>query len=304
MILVAGASGFVGRALLEEFARYEGAHPPVRALVRTEFDAVRLRDQGHETVTADLITRRGLHEAMTGVETMVYLVHTVDRAGDIVASDLEAVQNAMLAARLAGVRRVVFLGCIAASEASLSRYLLARWAVELAIRQSGLQTVILRSSLIVGRGGTLFEMMRRLVDHSPVVPLFSWRRILVEPVALADVTEALRIAVLDHELDGRSFDICGSERITFGAVVRGWGRAHDKTRLYLPLPGRGERISEHAAWALARLPRRETRLLLETLGEPQVCRDPSRRFPLPQRPLSYSQTVAALADSQGTLTTP
>jgi uncharacterized protein YbjT (DUF2867 family) len=297
MILVAGAAGFVGHALLEELRGHESSGAPVRALVRSEFDAVRLRDQGHEAVTADLITRRGLHEAMQGVETVVYLVHTVDRPGDIIASDLEAVQNAMLAARLAGVQRVVFLGCVGSSEAALSRYLLSRWAVELAVRQSGLRTVILRSSLIVGRGGTLFEMMRRLVDRSPVVPLFSWRRVPVEPVALADVVEALRIAILDEELDGRAFDVCGSERTTFGGVVRGWGHANAKKRVYVPLPGRGERVSEHAAWTLARLPRRETRLLLETLRDAQVCRDPSRRFPLPHRPLTYSQTLANLAQS-------
>lgn len=297
MILVAGASGFVGRALLEEFRRFEGGHPPVRALVRSEFDAVRLRDQGYEAVTADLVSRRGLHEAMHGVETVVYLVHTIDRSDDLIASDLEAAQSAMLAARQAGVRRVVFLGCVGSSEASLSRYLLSRWAVELAVRQSGLNSTVLRSSLIVGRGGTLFEMMRRLVDRSPVVPLFAWRRTAVEPVALSDVTEALRMAVLDEELDGRSFDICGSERMTFGGLVRGWGRTNGKTRLYLPLPGYGERTSEHAAWTLARLPRRETRLLLETLREAQVCRDPSRRFPLPHRPLSYEQALAGLSDN-------
>jgi len=298
VILVAGASGFVGRALLEEFASYEGGAPPVRALVRSEFDAVRLRDHGYEAVTADLLSRRGLHEAMQGVETLVYLVHTVDRPGDVVASDLEAVQNAMLAARLAGVQRVVFLGCVGASEASVSRYLLGRWAVELAVRQSGLHTVILRSSLIVGRGGTLFEVMRRLVDRSPVVPLFSWRRVPVEPVALADVTEALRLACLDRELDGRSFDVCGSERTTFGGLIRGWGRAQHKRRLYLPLPGHGEAIGEHAAWTLARLPRRETRLLLETLRDPQVCRDPSRRFPLSHRPQSYQQALDALVEER------
>jgi uncharacterized protein YbjT (DUF2867 family) len=137
MILVAGAAGFVGHALLEELRGHESSGAPVRALVRSEFDAVRLRDQGHEAVTADLITRRGLHEAMQGVETVVYLVHTVDRPGDIIASDLDAVQNAMLAARLAGVERVVFLGCVGSSETALSRYLLSRWAVELAVRQSG-----------------------------------------------------------------------------------------------------------------------------------------------------------------------
>lgn len=292
-VLVAGAAGFVGHALLEAFASIPDA-PAVRSLVRTEFDAVRLRDQGFEAVTADLVTRRGLDSAVRGIETLVYLVHTIDRGGDVVAHDLEAIQNAMIAARAAAVSRVIFLGCAGASEASVSRYLISRWAVELAVRQSGLRHVILRAPLIVGRGGTLCELLRRLVDRSPVVPLFAWRNTAVEPVALADVTEALVQAALDPGLDGRSFDITGAERMTLGAMVRGLGHARGRHRVYLPLPGYGERIMESAAWTLARLPRREARLLLETLREPQVCRDPSRRFPLPHRPMGYTQALAAL----------
>ena len=295
MILVAGASGFVGAALVAELLG--GASPrPVRAFVRREFDAVRLRDQDVEAVTGDLVAGTGLTAAMHDVETLVYLVHTAGLPGDVVASDLQAAQNAMLAARTAGVQRVVFLGSIAASEEATSRYLVARWAVELAVRQSGLRATIVRAPFIVGRGGTLFEMMRRFVDRSPVVPLYAWRRTPVEPVALADVVEALRMAVDDPELDGREFDLCGADRITFGEVVRGWGRAAGRRRLYLSLPGRGERVMEQLAWTLARLPRRETRLLLETLREPQVCADPSRHFPLPHRPMGYRAALAAVLE--------
>lgn len=293
-ILVAGAAGMVGQALLAELARTTAARPPMRALVRTEFDAVRLRERGADAVTADLLTRRGLDSAMRGVETLVYLVHTLDAPGDVVANDLEAIQNAMIAARAAGVQRVVFLGCVAADEASGSRYLLARWAVELAVRQSGLRHVIVRAPLIIGHGGTLFELLRRFVDRSPVVPLFAWRRTQAEPAALSDVAEALRIAALDPELDGRSFDLTGAERMTVGALMRALGRVRGRQRLYLPLPGFGERTLEHAAWTLARLPRREARLLLATLREPMVCRDPSRRFPLGRRPLTAAQALAAL----------
>jgi uncharacterized protein YbjT (DUF2867 family) len=295
VILVAGASGVVGGALLDDLRR-RGIATPVRALVRSEFEALRLRDHGVDAVTADVVTRRGLDGAMRGVATVVYLVHTLDRRGDVVANDVETIQNTMVAARAAGVRRVVFLGCVAADEASESRYLLARWAVELAVRQSGLRHVVVRAPLIVGRGSTLYELLRRSVDRSPVVPLFAWRRTPVEPVALADVVEALATAILDEELDGRSFDICGADRLTLGEMVRGIGRAKGRQRLYVPLPGFGERIAEHAAWTLARLPRREARLLLETLREPQVCRDPSRRFPLPRRPLGYQQALAALME--------
>ena len=52
--------------------------------------------------------------------------------------------------------------------------------------------------------------------------------------------------------------------------------------------------SSDLAWSLARLPRRETRLLLETLRVRQVCPDPSRRFPLGRRPVPYEEAVAAV----------
>ena len=294
MILVCGATGFVGRALLAELAR--ASEGPVRGLVRREFDAVRLRDLGFEAVSADLVEGRGLDGAVRGVETLVYLVHTLDRGGDVVANDLEAVQNTMLAARGAGVRRVVFLGHVAASEAAAAPYLVARWAAELAVRQSGLAHVIVRAPLIVGPGGALFEVLRRAVDRSPVVPLFGWRRTQVEPVALRDVVEALRMAALDPHFDGRAFDICGPERMTVGAALHDLARRH-RRRLFVPLPGQGRLATTALGWSLARRPWRETRLLVETLREQQLCRDPSLRFPLPHRPLPYREAVAELGDS-------
>lgn len=295
MILVAGASGFVGRALLAELRSGPSARP-VRALVRREFDAVRLRQQGIDVVTGDLIERRGLDLAMRGVSTLAYLVHTLDRDGDVVANDLEAVQNALIAARAAGVRRVILLGSVGASEESVSSYLLAQWAVELAVRQSGLRWVVVRTPFIIGAGSTPFELMRRLVNRTPVVPLFRWRRTEVEPVALADVVEALRIAIDEPEYDGRLFDMCGAERTTFGRVVREWGRVSGRRRLYVPLPGWGEGVSSQLAWTLARLPRRETTLQLEALRERQVCPDPSLRFPLPHRPLGLRAALTAVLE--------
>ncbi len=239
---------------------------------------------------------------MRGVDTVAYLVHTLDRSGDLVANDLEAAQNLLLAARAAGVRRVVYLGAVGAAEDAPSRHLVARWATELAVRQSELDWVVLRAPLIIGAGSTLFELMRRVVDRSPVVPMFRWRRTEVEPVALADVLLALR-QTLDAPLDDpayseRVFEVCGPDRLTFGDVVRGWGRAAGKRRLWLPLPGWGEGTQEQLAWTLARLPRRETRALLETLRVRQVCSDPSLRFPLPQRPQPLSAALAAVVGDE------
>ena len=146
--------------------------------------------------------------------------------------------------------------------------------------------------MILGRGSEPFAVMRRLVDRSPVVPLFNWRRTAVEPVALADVVEALEMAAADPELDGRSFDICGPDRTTYGTLLREYARASGKRRVFVPVHGRGEAPAAYAGWLLGRRPARRTRLLLETLREPQVCKDPSRRFPLPHRPAPLRRALA------------
>lgn len=291
MILVVGGSRWSGRALLPAL---EGR--PLRTLVSSEYDAVRYRDQGIEAIAGDVLEGRGLDTAMRGVRTLVYLDHVMDRPGDPVANELEAVQNALIAARGAGVERVIFLGSVAAEEEASAPQLIARWAAELAVRQSELGWVVLRTSLVVGRGAMPFEALRRSVDRLPVVPLFQWRRTEMEPVAAGDVLEAIRIAIDDEEIRERSFDVCGSDRVSLGAVVRGWGQAAGKRRLFVPVPGSGVRFGEQLAWTVARLPRRETRLTLETLSERQVCTDPSRRFPLPHRPHGY---LAALAAATG-----
>jgi uncharacterized protein YbjT (DUF2867 family) len=290
VILVAGASGRVGTALMLHLLRQPGR--PLRAFVRREFDAVRLRDRGVEAVVGDLVDGRGLDTAMRGVRTLVYLVHALDRRGDFVVNDLDAVRNTALAARAAGVERVIFLGHIAADPDAPSPYLVGRWAVERALVQSGIPCTVLRAPTIVARGSGPFDLATLLARRLPVAPEFRWRRTLIEPVALADVVEALALAVDNADLDGRSFDIAGPERMTVGGMVRGWADATGRHRAFVPVPAEGIEVQRWAAWALGGYHPREARLLLETYRERQVCADPSRRFPLPHRPLGYRHALA------------
>lgn len=302
MILVVGAAGTVGAAVVQ---RLLAARPPdgeprprLRAFVRAEFDALRLRDQGVEAVVGDLVTGRGVDEAMRGVTSLVYAADTADQPGTdtdgIVTNELEAVQHALIAARAAGVRRVVALSHVAASEEAYSRYLVARWGVELAVRQSGLEWFVMRLPVVVGRGSTPWELHRRLVDRSPVVPMFRSRHVEVEPVALVDVAEAVQLALSGEAAAGQIYYVTGASRVKWSDVVKGWARSSQSQRIFLPLPGWGERSLVALGGTLGRLSRSETTILVETLRERQVCPDPSLRFPLGRRPLDLDAAMSEL----------
>ena len=163
------------------------------------------------------------------------------------------------------------------------------------VRQSRLRSVIVRAPLIVGAGCRPFALVAAAAERPGLAPLLLPTEVALEPVALADVVEALRMAIDDPELDGRRFDLCGAERVTGRALAQAWAGARGRRRLLLPPAGRHPSIA--ALLALPRGPRewRRNRLLLEPLQERQVCADPSSRFPLPHRPLGYAAAVAELA---------
>lgn len=135
MILVTGAAGTTGRALIQTLVE-QGQ--PVRAWVRQPQQAQLWADQALvQVVAGDLADATVQAQALRGVRAM-YLVSSA-------APDSAALQQGLIdAARQAGVQRVVKHSGLGASADSPIH--LARWhaAIEQHLQQSGLEYVILR----------------------------------------------------------------------------------------------------------------------------------------------------------------
>jgi uncharacterized protein YbjT (DUF2867 family) len=100
-VLLTGATGYVGGRLLRAL---EDRGHRVRCLL-----ASRVASQT-EVVAGDVVAGDGLAEALAGVETAYYLVHSMGSAGGFEEEDRRAARNFGAAARAAGVRRIVYLG--------------------------------------------------------------------------------------------------------------------------------------------------------------------------------------------------
>src|SRR5687767_2378684 len=183
MLLVAGASGYVGGRLVRAL---EERGERVRCLARRPQELSARVAPGVEVVAGDVLDVSSLDEAMRGVDTAFYLVHAMGSRSDFQEEERRGALNFARAARAAGVRRIVYLGGLGTA-GDLSPHLASRQDVGRILRESGVTTIELQASIILGSGSLSFEMIRALVERLPVLVTPRWVRQLTQPIAIEDV---------------------------------------------------------------------------------------------------------------------
>jgi uncharacterized protein YbjT (DUF2867 family) len=223
-VLVTGASGYVGAALIPRLVR-EGHD--VRAFAR---DPARVAAAGVDPSTLDValgdaVTGAGLDAALDGVDVAYFLIHSMETAAGAAADgfrsrDRRAAERFAGAARRAGVRRVVYLGGLVPDTRAASAHLASRLEVEETLLEAAPQALALRASIVVGARSRSFRFLVRLVERVPVMPLPSWRDNRTQPIDGRDVLALLVAGGVSPAVDGPlSLDIAGPDVVTYGELV-------------------------------------------------------------------------------------
>lgn len=226
-----GARGLVGRALVDQAVT---AHTPLRALSRAGGPA---RD-GVDWVTGDL--RRGVGAAaLSGVQTVVHLAAQTGAAAPEAYAEVnvEGTRALLEAARTAGVRRFVFVSSIAVRFSSIADYPYAasKLEAERLVRASALEWVIVRPTLILGRGAPNLDKLAGLACL-PMVPLPGGGKVRLQPVDVRDLAAVLLLA--EQMPAGQVLEVGGPQTVSMAdlfrriRVVKGKGGA---PRLPIPL---------------------------------------------------------------------
>jgi len=258
-VLLTGATGFVGSALLPQLLR---AGHDVRAFARTPSRVA----EGVQVVQGDMVTGAGLPAALDGVDVAYYLVHSMEsptatgaRAGGAMAGsagfedrDRRAAEAFAAAARAAGTPRVVYLGGLVPQDEAASRHLASRLEVERILLDAAPTAVAFRASIVVGAGSRSFRFLVRLVERLPMLPLPPWRTFRTQPIDVRDVLAYLVAAASSPALDGAaSLDVAGPDVLTYGEIVE---RIRDHLlvgRSTLRLPINATAIASRVAAAVA-----------------------------------------------------
>ena len=230
LLFVTGASGYIGGRLLRAL---NDRGERVRAMARRP-DELRARvPQAVDVVGGDVLDATSL-EVLQGVDTAYYLVHAMASRRDFEREESAGAQNFACAARAAGVRRIIYLGGL--GQEGLSKHLASRQSVGRILRESGVPTLEVRASIILGSGSLSFELVRSLVERLPVLIVPKWTSTRTQPIAVEDLLAYL-IAALDVTLlSSETVEVGGSDRVSYLDLMKEYARQRSLRRHFVPVP--------------------------------------------------------------------
>jgi uncharacterized protein YbjT (DUF2867 family) len=241
-VCVLGGSGFVGTQLV---TRLVHAGHWVRVVTRNLLHVQQLRVlDTAELRSANVHEPWVLSQLFAGCDAVINLVGILNPRGraTFAAVHTALAAKVMIAARAAGVRRVLHMSSLGADEHGPSRYLRSKGAAETQLRAvpnpelAQPAATIFRPSVIFGPGDSLTNRFARLLRLGGGWLPLARPRTRFAPVCVFDVAEAFVRALDAPQSAGRTYELCGPEVLTLEEIVRLTARVAGLPCHIVPLP--------------------------------------------------------------------
>jgi len=286
MIAVTGATGFIGRHLVERLLL---TRHRVRALVRRPDD---FQVTGADVRRMDVLDESTLPSALDSVDTAYYLVHSLkQKSHEFAKLDRLAANNFLHAAEKSGVRRIVYLGGLGELGPNLSEHLRSRAEVGEILQSGRPATTVLRAGIILGPESASWQMLRQLVERLPVMTTPRWVETRSQPIALRDVLGYLVGCAEVEETDGGTFDIGGPDVLTYRQMMEKLAKVMSKRLYIFGIPVLTPRLSSYWVDLVTDVPSSLAHPLIEGLRNEVICRDHRIQELVPMRLTPYEEAV-------------
>jgi NADH dehydrogenase len=235
-VLVTGASGFIGAALVPRLLA--AGHRPRLMMRGTSVAAT----PGVTVVRGDLADPASLTAAVRGADAVVHLGAATSggRLDPAVTYRVNVGGTTALidACRAAGCRRLVVMSTQHVHLPRPGLYGQTKRIADALFTAAGLDVTILRPSLVYGPGTRgVFVKLAGLVRSLPVIPIIGPGQWHLRPVWVGDLADVVVQSLARPELAGRTYDVGGPDSVTYTEFVASICRALGKPfrRIHLPL---------------------------------------------------------------------
>jgi len=298
-VLILGGTGFIGKRLVSELT---GKNIRLRLLVRdpSKVPTTILKNKNIEIVRGDIVRGDGLKEAVRGIHTAYYLVHSMGsksmrKSTEFARMDKSAAENFVNFADAAGVKRTIYLGGLGEVGKNLSAHLRSRDEVAEILSSGKLHATVLRAAVIIGAGSASFAMLKYLVERLRVMICPKWIDTRIQPIAVKDVLAYLIGCLLNPDTAGKKFDIGGPEVLTYRKMIQQYTESVGiPKRIIFRTPVLSSRLASYWASLITPIPSGLAHPLIEGMKNEVVCIDDSisEYIPIEKTPFKTAVKIA------------
>jgi uncharacterized protein YbjT (DUF2867 family) len=297
LVLLTGATGYIGSRLLPLLQQREVR---VRCLARNSAKLQPFVADSTEIVEGDVLDRKSLDQALSGVTTAYYLVHLMASSANFEKQDREAAENFGAAAKKAGVQRIIYMGGLGEEgDTRLSPHLRSRHEVGNILRDSGVETIEFRASVVLGHGSLSFDLIRSLTNRLPVMICPRWLATPTQPININDVLAYLLAALDLPPGESEVFEIGSSDVVTYGQLIQEYARQCGLRRWLISVPLLTPYLSSLWLGLVTPATAEVGRHLIEGLRNPTIVRDKKALDVFSIRPMGIKEAMKqALEEAQ------
>lgn len=228
-IAVAGASGFIGKNLIESLH----CDFKIKAFSRS----YKPSEKNIKWVQTDLFSYQSINRSLENVDVAIYLVHSMLPSsrlfqGNFQDTDLHLADNFARACVNNNVKQIIYLGGLVPDK-GISKHLDSRREAEDVFKASGIPTTIFRAGMVVGNGGSSFSILQNLVFHLPVMLLPKWTQSVTQAIFIDDLVGMIKHSIGNEDFYHQTLDAVNGEKLTYKELILQTAEHYNKKRLML-----------------------------------------------------------------------
>lgn len=272
-IAVAGATGFVGSRLIKSLA----SKHHVIALTRGQKRVDTIENGvGIEWRTCDLFSMLETEVALIDVDYTVYLIHSMLPAAELTQGrfedlDLLVADNFAKAAKICGVKHIVYVGGIIPPTEKLSRHLRSREEVEKSLRATNIPLTVLRAAMILGSDSSSLAIMTKLIKRLPIMFCPKWANNRSNPVYIDDVVKSIEYVLFEPK--NRTYDLGGRELLSYKELMQKACKVLKIKRVIFTFPYITRGVSSFWVSLISGAPRNLVKPLIESLRHEMLVKE-------------------------------
>lgn len=219
MILITGAAGQNGTAIVDEFVKRKER---VRVLVLDAKDTQKFDDQFVEVFVGDMLKPETLNEALKGV-TKAVLISSAD------PEKMAATQMAFIdAAKAAGVRHIVKLSCLNVDTNSPARFIRMHGEIEKHLEDSGMTWTHIRPA----------HFMQNYLMDAPAIAgqnafYYPMGDSAVAPIDIHDIAKVFYKVLTSDGHANKAYELSGPEALTMNDIASRYSKALGRSVHYV-----------------------------------------------------------------------